>query len=191
MTLDCLPETCKQCGADLKAAQRREIGRQQVVEIPELKALIVELVRYERTCECGHCQRDEYPGGYQAPHQVFGPGLHALISYLNGTHHIAQDRLQQLFKDLFQLDISAGAIVNSLQYTAHRLEAPTQTILDELRQAEVIGSDETSLRYEGQNGWLWVLQNQTASYFAAATTRAGQVLRDLLGEAHIPLWISD
>lgn len=191
VTLDCVPAACERCGAELSASQRREIGRQQVVEIPEIKAIVVELVRYERTCACGHCQRDEYPVGYQAPHQVFGPRLHALISYLNGSHHVAQDRLLQLLKDLFQLDLSAGAIVNSLQYTARQLERPAQLILDELRQAEVIGSDETSLRYDGQNGWLWVLQNQAASYFAAVTTRAGQVLRDLLGDAHIPLWISD
>lgn len=189
--LDCVPSACEQCGADLGGSLRCEIGRQQVVEIPEIKAMVVELVRYERTCSCGHCQRDEYPVGYQAPHQAFGPRLHALISYLNGTHHVAQERLQQLLKDLFHLDLSAGAIVNSLQFTARQLEGPAQMILDELRQAEVIGSDETSLRYEGQNGWLWVLQNQAASYFAAVTTRAGQVLRDLLGDAHIPLWISD
>ncbi len=191
VVVDCVPMACEQCGANLQASQRREIGRQQVVEMPEVKAVVVEIVRYERTCACGHCQRDQYPVGYQSSHQTFGPRLHALISYLNGTHHIAQDRLQQFLKDLFQLDISAGAIVNSLQYTAHQLEAPAQAILDELRQAEVIGSDETSLRYEGQNGWLWVLQNQAASYFAAMTSRASQVLRDLLGDAHIPLWISD
>lgn len=189
--LDCVPAACEHCGADLGAGLRREIGRQQVVELPEIKAVVVELVRYERTCKCGHCQRDAYPVGYQAPHQTFGPRLHALINYLNGTHHVAQDRLRQLLKDLFQLDISAGAVVNSLHYTACQLEAPAQAILDDLRQAEVIGSDETSLRYDGQNGWLWVLQNQTASYFAAVTTRAGQVLRDLLGDAHIPLWVSD
>jgi transposase len=187
----CEAEPCQQCGADLQHSRRREIGRQQVVELPPQRALVVELVRYRRTCACGHCQDDHYPAGYDAPHQVFGPRLHALITYFNGTHHIAQDRLQHLLLDVFGVEMSAGALQNSLSYTAQQLEAPAEAILETVRQSEVVGSDETGLRSEGKNGWLWVLQTAQVSYFAAARRRSGQVLKTLLGEAKIPVWVSD
>lgn len=187
----CTPIPCEQCGQDLQAAPRREIGRQQVVELPEVKVMVVELVRYARTCACGHCQTDTYPAGYQQPHQAFGPRLHALITYLNGTHHIAHDRLQGLLRDVFQLDISAGALVNSLQFTARQLEPATDAILQQIRTTEVAGSDETGLRCAGKNGWLWVVQTKHASYFKVADRRSGQVLLELLGEHTIRLWVCD
>jgi transposase len=191
VVMACVPQPCAVCGAELEAADRRVVGRQRVVELPEMKVVTVELVRYERTCACGHCQRDAYPDGYQQPHQVFGPRLQALITYLNGTHHIAHDRLQGLLHDVFQCEISAGALVNSLHMTARRLKPAAAAILQQLRQSEIIGSDETGLRCEGRNTWLWVLQNEQASYFAAVSRRSGQVLHDLLGDCRIPLWVSD
>jgi transposase len=191
VVLACVPAVCEKCQADLTGSLRIEIGRQQVLEVPTFKAVVVELVRYQRVCACGHCQEDAYPAGYTAAHQAFGPGLHALISYLNGTHHIAQDRLAQLLHDLLGIDISAGAIVNSLHYTAQHLETAVETILETIRQSPIVGSDETSLRLDNRNGWLWVLQTPTESYFTAVDSRAGRILKTILGEARIPIWVSD
>ena len=111
-------------------------------------------------------------------------GVHSRLSYLNGTHHIAQQRLADLMQAVFGLHISAGAIVNSLQHTARQLAAPAHDILRDIRRSAVIGSDETGLRVEGANWWLWVLQTPTASYFAAADTCARDVLDDALNESY-------
>jgi transposase len=189
--LDCEPACCEQCGADLLDAARDLIGSHQVVEIPPMRAVVVELRRYRRTCTCGHCQDDHYPAGYDAPHQAFGPRLHALVSYFNGTHHIAHHRLKQLLRDVFGAPISAGAIVNSLRRTARLMEAEVQTILNTLLQREVVGSDETSLRVAEGTGWLWVLQTPRENFFTAADTRSAQVLADRLGDTTIPVWCCD
>lgn len=188
---DCEPGCCEQCGSDLQNAVCDLIGSHQVVEIPPVRAVIVELRRYRRYCTCGPCQDDHYPPGYDAPHQTWGPRLHALVSYFNGTHHIAHNRLKQLVRDVFAAPISAGAIVNSLQRTARLLATETQTILKTLVQREVVGSDETSLRVARGTGWLWVLQTPRESFFTVADTRSAQVLEDLLGETTIPVWCCD
>jgi transposase len=191
IVLDCEPVCCEQCGSDLRDAARDLIGSHQVVEIPPVRAVVVELRRYRRYCICGHCQDDHYPAGYDAPHQAFGPRLHALVSYFNGTHHIAHNRLKQLLRDVFGAPISAGAIVNSLQRTAQLMEAEVQAILKTLLQRDVVGSDETSLRVAEGTGWLWVLQTPWESFFTAAETRSAQVLEDLLGDTTIPVWCCD
>ena len=113
------------------------------------------------------------------------------MSYFNGTHHSAHNRLKQLLRDVFGVSISAGAIVNSLQRTAQLMEAEVQTILKTLLQREVVGSDETSLRVAEGTGWLWVLQTQCESFFTATDTRSAQVLDDLLGDTTIPVWCCD
>jgi transposase len=131
-------------------------------------------------------QDDHYPAGYDAPHQAFGPRLQAVVSYFNGAHHIAHNRLKQLLRDVFGVPISAGAIVNSLQRTAQVMVAETQVILKTLLQREVVGSDETSLRVAEGTGGLWVLQTPRESFFTATDTRSAQVLEDLLGGYYDP-----
>jgi transposase len=188
--VECEPELCACCGADLADIPRHRVGCTRIWEIPKPEPMLMELQRFERHCDCGHTQTDSYPEGYD-PHQDFGPGIHALISYFNGTHHVAQDRLIQMMHDVFGMKISAGAIVNSLQRTAGRLETPVQAILEQIRASEVVGSDETGLRMNGKNGWMWVVQTGDYSYFTAVDTRAARVLEQILGDAVIPVWCSD
>ena len=189
---ECESKPCEQCGATLDDAPRRLIGRQRVVDIPPIQAQVIELRRYERHCTCGHCQKDHYPKGYDDVHQHFGPRLHALLSYFNGTHHVAHDRLQQMMREVFGVTISAGAIVNSLQRTRQHLQPIMTTLLRHIRQATVVGSDETGLKRAGKRGWLWVVQTPNASYFAAVDSRAAKVLEDILIDASgIDVWMSD
>lgn len=189
--LECRARRCQGCGAAVSGQSQQMMSRYQVVEIPPVQAQIIEVRRYETTCACGCRVMGEAPPGYDNPQQGFGPNVHALLSYFNGTHHIAQNRLQSLCQQVFGLAISAGAIAKSLQRTAEKLSAPAQQILQDIRQSKVIGSDETGLRVEGRNYWLWVVQTPTASYFAAVNSRAGQVLRDLMSEAVAEVWCCD
>jgi transposase len=45
VVVECQPEMCQQCGADLSTSQRQEIGRQQVIELPPIRAVVMDLVR--------------------------------------------------------------------------------------------------------------------------------------------------
>ena len=99
--VECASVPCSCCGADLADAPRHRIGCTRIWEIPKPEPVLIELQRFERHCDCGHIQTDQYPDGYD-PHQDFGPGIHALISYFNGTHHIAHHRLIQMMREVFE-----------------------------------------------------------------------------------------
>ena len=188
---ECEPAPCSCCGKSLVDSPRQLIGCQRVVEIPKIRGQVVEIKRYQRECACGHRQQDDYPVGYQDVHQHFGPRIHALVSYFNGTHHVAHDRLQQMLHEVFGVEMSAGAIVNSLQRTYQQMQPTLDSLLASIRQATVVGSDETGLRLAGKRGWLWVVQTPATSYFAAVDTRAASVLEDIMGEACVEVWCSD
>jgi transposase len=188
--LDCEAQACACCGADLQDAQRQRIGCCRIQEIPLVQPVLIDLQRFARRCTCGHVQVDAYPQGYD-PHQDFGPGLHALISYCNGTHQLAHERLRQMLVDVFGLEISAAALVNSLQRTARLLEPAVQSILSQIRTSEVVGSDETGLGMNGKNGWMGVVQTPEYSYFTAVDSRSAAVLEQILADALIPVWSCD
>ena len=189
--VECRAEICTSCGQDVRGQEQELVSSHQVIDIPPVKALVTELRRYQTQCECGACVLGEYPPGYDEPQQTFGPGVHSLLSYLNGTHHISHQRLQQVMETVFDLKISAGAIANSLQRTAQRLAQPAFDILRDIRRSAVIGSDETGMRVEGTNWWLWTVQTPQASYFAVADTRSGDVLEALMFDAVAEVWCSD
>jgi transposase len=191
VVIDCRAEACHSCGASLSGVEGECIGSHQVVELPPTKALVVEFRLYRTSCTCGAYEEGRYPAGYDDVQQDFGPNVQALVSYLNGTHHIAQDRLAQLLQDVFDVPMSAGAIANSLRRTATHLERPAHDILCDIRRSPVIGSDETGFRVEGENWWLWTLQNPESSYFAIADTRAGAVLEGLMFDAIAEVWYCD
>ena len=105
---------------------------------------------------------------------------------------MAHDRLQQMMQSVFGVEISAGAIGNSLQRTRQYLQPMMASFLETIRQARVVGSDETGLKLAGKRGWLWVVQTPDISYFAAVDSRAGKVLEDILIDTSgIDVWMSD
>src|SRR5260221_4405243 len=183
VVIDCRAEACHGCGASLVGVEGECIGSHQVVELPPIKALVVEFRLYRTPCICGACEEGQYPAGYENVQQDFGPNIQALVSYLNGTHHIAQDRLAQLLADVFGLSMSAGAIANSLRRTAAHLEQPAHDILGDVRRSAVIGSDATGFRVEGENCWLWTVQTPENSYFPMADTGTREMFEGLLFDA--------
>ena len=189
--MECRAVVCPRCGEDLQEQDQTLSSRHQIIDIPPVQAQVIEVRRYQAICACGHCVLGEVPQGDDEPQEGFGPNVHSLLSYYNGTHHVARQRLQQMMAAVFGLSISAGAIANSLQRTARRLAEPAYEILRDIRRSAVIGSDETGMRVEGTNWWLWTVQTPQASYFAIADTRSGDVLEALMFDAVAEVWCSD
>ena len=90
------------------------------------------------------------------PGTPFGPNIHAFLLYLHHSHHIGFERLSRVMSELFGLKISEGAISNAFQRMADPLEKSRDAIRKTPREAQVIASDETTTRINGQTHWHWV-----------------------------------
>ena len=187
----CQPPHCGACGHDLAAAPHERVGVSQVVELPPVQPVVLEAWRYIATCaHCGATTTADYPAGFE-PTRVFGPHLEALWTYLHEQHHVSYTRLVMLGRDLWQLALSQGALANALRRAAARLQPQAATIREQVRASPVIGSDETSARVNGRTHWQWVFQTPTASCHVIRPRRNGDVVRDFLGDAKPPNWVSD
>lgn len=119
--IECRRTTCDQCGADLPQTGGRLLGRSPVVELPPIRPLVVEARRYQTACpHCGHQQAGQYPPGLE-PERVFGPRLETLVCYFHHVQHLSCERLAGLFRALFGLRLSPGAIANIIARAAARL----------------------------------------------------------------------
>ncbi len=121
----------------------------------------------------------------------FGPNIRALAFYLKHFQHVSYERLQGLFRDVFGLTLSQGALMNMLRRGAAAFSRKKADILGRLRRAEAVAGDETGVRIEGVNAYHWVFRSADAVVHEAALSRAARVI-DTVMDGHRPdYWLSD
>jgi transposase len=125
------------------------------------------------------------------PGSPFGSSIQSLITYLRYTHAISYERRSGILASVFGLKISEGAIANLLGKVKTSLDDRVSQILQRLRQAKLICSDETSARVNGQNQWEWVFQNQDICLHVIRPSRGTRVINEVLGEHRPQVWVSD
>jgi transposase len=189
--VEVLAETCPHCAHGLDAADQPGFHVYDHVELPPIRPVVTRIHRHRGICPC--CRRGfsaAAPAG-MAPGSPFGPGLQALIVHLHVTQAIGFERVVRLMAEVFGVTISEGAIANILA----RAEAPmiviAEKIAEEVRQAKVVASDETSARVKGKTWWQWVLLSSTAVYHVIVDSRAARVVTDFLRGARPEVWVAD
>lgn len=85
------------------------------------------------------------------PGSSFGKRIAALVTTIRYSHGISYGRMQQMLSEVFGLEISEGAIAKLLTRVKSQLETEVDGILEVLRSARLVCSDETSARVNGKN----------------------------------------
>jgi transposase len=167
------------------------VRRSQVVELPELRPVVVEAWGYAARCAaCGERTVADLPTGLEAC-RTFGPRLEALLGYLREAHHLGYERLETVCRDVFGLRISQGAIANALGRLAERARPAYDALREQVRGSPVINSDETGARVDGRTQWHWVFQTPAASYHVIRPSRGAGVIDEFLDGAEPEVWGSD
>src|SRR5215210_3679672 len=187
----CRPTICEGCGEPLPLGGQRRVGRSQVVELPPMRPVVIEAWQYAARCAgCGTRTKGTYPEGLE-PTRTFGPQLEALLGYFHERHHVSYERLVEVCRDVFGLQISEGGIDRALRRLAERARPTYEAIGAQVRAGPVIGSDETGARVAGKTAWQWVFQTPEASYHVIVPRRNAEVIVAFLGDARPEGWVSD
>jgi len=172
---------CEECGQDLRLCTHELVSKRQVIEIPPIKPLYIEYQQYGTQCICSHHQKAAYPDGVNAPIQ-YGSSVMALVSYLNVYQYVAYKRLSQLLNDVFSLPISEGSIENLLNKSAQKATPIYEHILELIKQATYVGSDETGAKVNGKKWWIWVWQNVKNTFLKASNSRGFDTVQETFPE---------
>ncbi|MBP7691354.1 MAG: transposase [Anaerolineales bacterium] len=130
------------------------------------------------------------PAGLEA-HRHLGPRLEAAITYLHHEHHLSFQRLQRLLTDLFGTPLSEGGEVSVLERAGAAAQPLAEAIGVQVRQSQVIQSDETSCRVQGRNWWEWVFVSDAGEYHLIRQSRGQDVIDEFIGDATPEVWVSD
>ncbi|MGH2479040.1 MAG: IS66 family transposase [Ktedonobacteraceae bacterium] len=135
---------------------------------------------------CTGCQKwHEAPVDLQG--EVLGQGrigvrLASMIAYLRTSLRLPLRHIRELLRTLHGFEISLGEIVELL----HRISTSAQPVLDalvsEIRASPAVQADETGWREDGLNGYIWSVSTPTVRYYEYHHSRAGEVVKRLIGD---------
>jgi transposase len=189
--VDHRPGQCPCCRAALGSDLPSEVvSVHDRIELPQVKPVIE---RHQRLAVCCPACGTQVAAAVltSAKGTPFGPRLHAVATYLKTFQALSYERLQGVLADLFGLSISQGGLMNILRRSQGRFQAGRDDAVAALRRAEVVASDETSVRIEGMNAYHWVFRSPEAVIHHAAPTRAAVVVREMMAGHRPKVWLSD
>jgi transposase len=184
-------KSCGGCGKELAKSEQILLEKYDKIDIPPIKPIVTRVERYGCKCEvCGKQQIADLPIGMEAG-SPFGNRIAALVTTMRYSHGISYSRMQQMMKEVFDLEISEGAISNLLTRVKGQLEGEVENILEGIRTARLVCSDETSARVNGKNEWEWVFQNEQVCFHIIRPSRGSDVIKEVMGDHEPEVWVSD
>ena len=180
-------DVCPNCGSKHFIEKEEKIKRKQVIDII-FKPHIIEY--QQKHLICSNCKRRIPTSDFTQKGNVeFSDNVKSFIGYLSVQANMSYKKIVKLFSEVLNIKISEGTIDNALEELSTNLRDKVNNILDELKTSFVIGSDETGIRINGKNQYLWVLQNEDNSYYMQGN-RSYNTLSNTIDKFD-GIWISD
>lgn len=180
--IDLKDSFCNNCGAPLEPQNSVLKSSRQVIDIIPITSVIREYRQHSHICsKCQHEQVADFSLGVTAPVQ-YGSSVEALICYLSVYQYVPFARMQNFFEQVLSMPISQGTIGNILERSAKKCDGVYQKIKSEIAKSEVVGSDETGAKVNGDKWWIWVWQNLQNTFIAASANRGMDTIENIWGD---------
>ena len=176
----CKVDFCEHCQSDLSAVNIQTLDKRQVTDLPPIKAYTIEYQGEVK--ECPHCHKITkavFPEG--VTHKIqYGSGIQAVAVYLRNYQLIPLERTIELFRDLFNIHLSEGTIVNMTTRCANNLSGFMEIVKQKLIAAKIMHNDETGINIRGILHWLHTAGNKDYTYLFPHKKR-GRIAFDEIG----------
>jgi transposase len=189
--VQCRRDVCPHCQEKkLKQLSQPPFVWQQV-ELPDVQAIVTQFNCLKYQCKkCGSRCIGTLPEG--TPFSAFGPRLMAYISYLTGRFHVSKREAMTLVKDLYNVDLSEGSVINIEENMANALEE----VYEKIHHLVIDGSlprhfDETPWRDSGKRHYVWIGTTQVAAYYKIDPSRSTKAFLKVIGESTLSPSVTD
>lgn len=173
----CIPNFCNSCGANLETISPNFVGKRQVFDIPPIKMKVTEHQIFTKKCTCGLVCTADYPSHANAP-VSYGNNIESLVGYFHARQYLPFKRMQEMFNDVFNTPISQGGLIYLLNKLVQKANPAYDLIKQRLQYGSkyAIGSDETSMKVNGDKHWAWTWQNDEATFITITDNRGQKAI---------------
>ena len=183
-------DECPFCGCN--PGESKKVETAIIEELPPPRK--IKITQYEfHMYECQNCglwfttEHEDYP-----KEGVFGVNLITYITMLKFHLRGVIRRIQDFLRHLCGFDISVKGIHDVLLRVGNACRGEYHRLLQRVRAARWRYTDETGMRVNGNNWWLWNFRTDTDESFAVIRESRGRdVLEEILGEDYNGADITD
>ena len=164
-------EQCPDCGKSLLQQAAEGIVKRQVFDLPAVQVEVTEHRAAIKLCSC--CKKQvsaAFPSEVKA-HTQYGSRVRSWVVYYQNQHLIPEDRIQQLFMDMYNLPIATASIATFNKMAYEQLEAFETKVLAFAKEAPVKNLDETGFRVGGKTQWMHTLSTPDCTYYHVSPKR--------------------
>lgn len=165
------------CGLSLVTSSPKETQKRQVFDL-EFKTRVTQHEAEVHTCSCGKKHAADFPEGVNAFVQ-YGSGVRSLVNYLSSYQLIPFERLEEIFKDIFQIQLCEGTIFNTNQMSYQKLDRFESQLKEALLNSDVNHADETPIRIGKSQSYLHVLSNAELTLLYPHASRGSKALLEM------------
>jgi transposase len=185
------PEVCEHCQADLREESGQLVDVNQITELPEAKAEVIEVRQYTAECPCCGKKQMGRPAAGLEMGRTFGARLEGTVVYYRQEQHMSYVRTQSALHVLHGVKISQGGIDQIMQRGGKSAITQVAQIQAEIQQSVVVHCDETGSRVNGQNWWQWVFCSASAVLHVIRFDRSVDVIKNIMAGHVVDVWVSD
>ena len=173
-------EICDICGTLLKDVVAERIIIRQVIDIPDIKVKVVEHRAQVKKCpKCRRRNTGKFPSGVNSTVQ-YGEKIKTTSVYLTNYQLIPYKRGSELIKDIFNISLSQGSMVNFNKTCHKKLEFIENDIKNTItRSNSAVHFDETGIYVEKKRKWLHVASTDKLTYYEIHKNRGKEAINDM------------
>jgi transposase len=178
---------CPGCNGKLKPkGQEHKI----IEEAPKPQPVeVIELIANHYECDnCGEvvAKPDNWP-----EHGRFGIQLLAQCTVMKFEDRMTFTKLRDALKRQYDFKITPASLMNMTRSVGARLEKEHEELINKIRSSPCVYADETSLRINGINNWIWIFVTQDAVLCVIRKSRSKKVVKEILGKDYQGIVVCD
>ncbi len=181
------PSECENCFSPLPA-KSDAVQRYQTVELPVLKAHVIEWLRHRVACP--KCRHKTWASMTAIPATPFGPRVEAVIGLVTGVYHLSRRVAVSLMSDILGIDISLGAVSAVEERVSEATKPPVDEAWAKTEEAATKHTDGTTWYQAGVLCALWTIATSAVTVFKILTDGKAATLAPLFG-SKLGILVSD
>lgn len=180
-------DKCPRCNGKLKQEDQEF---KIVEEIPNPQPIeVVEFIANHYDCKnCGKivAKPEDWP-----EHGRFGVRLLTQCAVMKFEDRMTFTKLRDALKRHYNVEITPASLMNMTRSVGTRLEKEHEEIINKIRASPCVYADETSIRINGINNWIWIFVAQDAVLCVIRKSRSKKVVKEILSEDYSGIVICD
>jgi transposase len=179
---------CPQCKGPLGKACG---SHTRVIEdIPQQRPLVTSHVYYDYRCRpCGITV--SAPVTDALPRATLGLRATLLSAFLHYALGMTTRNICTWLRTSCQFQVTPGGLVQLWQRLATVLKPLYDDLAEEAKLSAVLNVDESGWRILGRTAWLWCFTSARLAYYVLTPSRAGPVVKQVLGDVFKGILITD